>query len=359
MKLNILVFGAGAIGCFVGGSLAAAGHQVTLVGRSQLMQIIENRGLRLIWPQKAASIVKPHTCTSLEEVADTFDFVLLTVKSPATEKAAAQLATSGILRKHSHIISLQNGIGNEAMLTKTFHPEQVIAGTITIPVEAPEPGIIKVSKAKGGIGLAPLVSGQPVQPLAKALSQAGLATTVYTDYQAMKWSKLLLNIINNAASAILDQPPAEMITNPEVFNMEIAAIQEGVAVMAAQNIKAVKLPGYPVNWLAWLVTVNWLPLAAKRAILRPFMLGGRGSKMPSLHIDVAAGRSTSEVDVLNGAIARAGQRLGVETPVNETLTTILNDIVSERTNRSEYNHRPENLLYTIANCKTRLHQNTG
>jgi 2-dehydropantoate 2-reductase len=79
------------------------------------------------------------------------------------------------------------------------------------------------------------------------------------------------------------------------------------------------------------------------------MSSGRGSKMPSLHIDLAAGRDTSEVDALNGAIVEAGQRLGISTPVNQALTTILNDLVSGQVEWSEYRQQPERLLAAIKN----------
>jgi 2-dehydropantoate 2-reductase len=184
--------------------------------------------------------------------------------------------------------------------------------------------------------------------LAEALNRAGLPTVIYDDYKAMKWSKLLLNIVNNASCAILNQTPAQIIARPDLFDLEIKALQEGVAVMRAQGIQAVKLPGYPVNWLAWLVSARWLPLAVKRAILRPFMLSGRGTKMPSLYLDLAAGRPTSEIGVLNGAIVEVGKELGIATPVNQALTEVLSGLVSGRLARAEYQNQPERLIEVVA-----------
>jgi 2-dehydropantoate 2-reductase len=345
--LKILILGAGAIGCFVGGRLAGAGHQVTLVGRRPLMEKIASDGLILRHPTRSPQTVFPKTTTSLSGLAEAYDFILLTVKAPDTKQAAEQLAASNLSFTRSYIVSLQNGIGNEELLVETFGPHKVIAGTITIPISVPEPGVIEVSKDKGGIGLAPLQPGQPVAALAGALTGAGLAALTYDDYRAMKWSKLLLNIVNNASSAILNQPPAQIIARPELFNLEIEALSEGVAVMAACGINAVKLPGYPVDWLARLVSASWLPVVLKRAILRPFMLSGRGTKMPSLQIDLAAGRSSSEIGVLNGAIVQAGQQAGVPTPVNRALTQILSSLVSGEIAWTEYQNRPAKLLNSV------------
>lgn len=340
--LNILIMGAGAIGCFVGGSLAAAGHNVTLVGRPALMNTIAKQGLSIGWPGRTLPPVFPKTSTTVIQPEVPYQFILLTVKSPATAVAAGQLA--GLSLKETTIVSLQNGIGNEEILADNFGPERVMAGTITIPIQVPAVGTIAVSKEKGGLGLAPLVGGQPVATLAEALNLAGLTTRTYRNYQAMKWSKLLLNIVNNASSAILNQKPAEIIRRPALFDLEIEALREGVAVMHAQNIEAVPLPGYPVQWLARLVSAGWLPKAVKRAILRPFMLSGRGTKMPSLHIDLASGRTDSEIDALNGAIVRAGHQHNIPTPVNQALTDILKGLVNGQLSWADYQNQPDKLL---------------
>ncbi|MBI1879312.1 MAG: ketopantoate reductase family protein, partial [Chloroflexi bacterium] len=228
--MKILIMGAGAIGCFVGGGLTAGGQHVTLVGRSALMQKIASDGLTLRWPHQPPQTVFPETATSVPNNSN-YDFILLTVKAPDTIPAIKDLTGLMYLSNLAHktcIVSLQNGIGNEEQLAAVFGAERVIAGTITIPIQAPEPGLIEVSKAKGGLGLAALHPGQAVNALADALNHAGLTTPIYDDYRAMKWSKLLLNIVTNASSAILNLPPADIIAQPDLFDLEIRALQEGV-----------------------------------------------------------------------------------------------------------------------------------
>lgn len=361
--MKILVMGAGAIGCFVGGYLAAGGQHVTLLGRPPLMQKIAHQGLKLHWPERAAQTVFPQTAVALPPNPD-YDFILLTVKAPDTARAIEDLTAvqdlAGLINlpdlgAKSYLVSLQNGIGNEEQLAAAFGSDRVIAGTITIPIQTPQPGVIEVSKAKGGLGLAALQPGQPVRKLAEALNQAGLPTLIYADWQAMKWSKLLLNMVNNATSAILNQPPRQIIAQNNLFDLEIEALAEAVRVMQAQNIRAVKLPGYAVNWLAQLVSADWLPRPITRAILRPSMASGRGSKMPSLQIDLAAGRLTSEINVLNGAVVRAGEKLGLATPVNQRLTETMNGLVSGQLNWADYQNRPEKLLSDMEKLKSPKH----
>ena len=326
--LNILVVGAGAIGCFIGGRLAAQNRHVTLVGRRALMEKIAADGLTLRHPGRPDRQAYPVVATSFDGLPAHFDFILITVKSPDTPQVIEQLAASQLSLESTYIVSFQNGVGNEEALARTFGTGRIMAGTITIPIEVPEPAVIGVSKAKGGLGLAPLQPNQPVQALVDGLREVDFTVSTYEDYRAMKWSKLLLNIVNNASSAILDMPPAQIIAQPALFDMEIEAVQEGVAVMKAQGLEVVRLPGYQVDWLARLVSAIWLPQAGKRSILRPFMVSGRGTKMPSLQIDLAAGRSTSEVEVLNGAIVKAGQKYNIATPVNQVLTETFVCLVS-------------------------------
>jgi 2-dehydropantoate 2-reductase len=340
--------GAGAIGCFIGGHLATTGHRVTLVGLTALIPKIAKDGLTLRWPNQPAKTIFPNATNTLVEPETPYDFILLTTKSPDTLTAAKQLTTLPLADDKTHFISFQNGIGNEEKLVELFGRPQVMAGTLTIPISVPELGVIAVSKAKGGLGVAPLSDGQPVNLLADALNQAGLPTVTYPDYQAMKWSKLLLNIINNASSAILNWTPAQIIAHPDLFDLEIQALREGVAVMKALGLKPVKLPAYPVNWLARLVAARWLPMAVTRSILRPFMVSGRGTKMPSLQIDLAAGQPVSEVGVLNGAIVEAGEKLGIATPVNQTLTDILSGLVSGELAWPDYQNQPKKLLEAVA-----------
>jgi 2-dehydropantoate 2-reductase len=342
--LNILIMGAGAIGCFVGGHLAAAGHRVTLVGRARVMEQIAAGGLTIRWPDQPPRRANPATTTSLTNLANGYDVIILTVKAPDTAEVIRQFQAHPALLAKAHLVSLQNGLGNEEQLAAAFGPDQIIAGTITIPIQMPAAALIEVSKAKGGLGLAPMAPGQPLERLAAALTEAGLTTLTYADYQAMKWSKLLLNIVNNATSAILDLPPAQIISNPDLFNLEIRALQEGLAVMQAQGIAAVNLPGYPVRWLARILGAAWLPLPLSRAMLRPAMAGGRGSKMPSLHIDLANGRTDSEIGALNGAIVRAGQVLGIATPVNRVLTDILSRLFAGELAWADYRGQPQKLL---------------
>lgn len=344
--------GAGAIGCFVGGKLATGGHEVTLLGRAPLMDAVATDGLTLQHPKQPTISVTPQVVTSLANLTTQFDYILLTMKAPQVPQAIVQLRESGLDVRQTQFVTLQNGVGSEAWLVEQFGSAQVIAATITIPIQLPQTGVIAVSKPKGGLGVAPIKPGNEyaVKQLATALNQVGLNTVVYYDYRAMKWSKLLLNMVNNATSAILNQPPSDIIAHPGLFDLEIGALREAYAVMQVMGVPAVSLPGYPADWLGRLLAASWLPLSFVRRVLRPFLSSGRGTKMPSLQIDLAAGRAISEVTALNGAVVRYGYHYQVSTPINLTLTNILTSIVQADVPWDRYQNQPEKLVALSKNC---------
>ena len=214
-RLNILIFGAGAIGCFVGGHLAAAGQRVTLLGRASLMDQVRAEGLTIQWPEQALLKSKPETVTTPDDLSPPYDFILVTAKSPATPQIIAQLQAYPNLLEQAYLVSLQNGIGNEEQLAAAFGREKDHRrDRDDTRFRFRPPVTLRLVRPKAGLGLAPLAIEQPVERLAEALTQAGLSTPVYADYQAMKWSKLLLNIVNNATSAILDLPPVRDYRRP-------------------------------------------------------------------------------------------------------------------------------------------------
>jgi len=157
----------------------------------------------------------------------------------------------------------------------------------------------------------------------------------------MKWSKLLTNLLANPTSAILDMTAAEIYAHPGLYQLEIEQLRECLAVMKAQGLGVVDLPGTPVRLLA---LATKLPTWLSKPFLSKAAGAGRGAKMPSFHIDLYAGRTRSEVTYLHGAVVRAGEKLGVPTPVNKLLTETLLALAEGRISRDTYAHNPEKFL---------------
>ena len=330
--LRILTIGAGAIGCFVGGKLASAGHAVKLVGRPGTTAALQSRGLELHAADGAVERIPSVSAVSSirEAFPDSYDLAILAVKSYDTETVLDELAPAEALLPPA-ILSLQNGVGNEEQIAARFGPQRVLAGTITAPVEVKEPGVVQVTKSTFAVGLADF-HGDSADPksnsLSSSFSSAGLPAKVYNDAYSMKWSKLLMNMIGNATSAILAEPPAVTFADPRIADLEIDALREALRVMAAAGIRPLNVEKYPLRTLAPLLRFGPRPLL--RSALHRVVGGARGGKMPSLFLDLESGKRGSEVAWYNGAIVRKGVEVGVETPANCLLTETVQKLAAER-----------------------------
>ncbi len=317
-RLKILVFGAGAIGTYIGGSLALDGHEAVFLERPQVADQLRQRGMRLRLPSGEHHLPSPQVAASIEGALEggPFDAGIFALKSFDTQAALEGLRP--YRQALPPLLCLQNGVENEPAIAAALGRDKVIAGTVTSAVGRTEAGDIVLERLRG-VGVAgthPIAAG-----LAGAMSDAGLNAQLYQRPADMKWSKLLTNLVANATSAILDMRPAEIFADPRLFDLEIAQLRETLEVMRAQGIRVVDLPATPVRLFAF--AVRYIPARLSRTLLNRAVGGGRGEKMPSFHIDLYSGRGVSEVDYLNGAVVRFGERFGVPTPVNRLLTETL------------------------------------
>jgi len=339
--MRFLIVGAGAIGSLIGHRLARAGNEVTLVGREGYVAAVGARGLGLEEGGRVTWVTDLRAVPRVGDVADEpFDLILFTVKAYDTAAAAEQVAP--LARQGIPILIVQNGVGGEEIAAEVLGEAAILSAVITLSVEVLEPGLVRLATSQGGLGLAPTAPGRSVGELAEVLRRARFRTAVYPDHWAMKWSKLLLNIVANASSAILDVSPDEIFDDSRLFALERRAFCEAVMVMGALGLRPVPLPGYPVPLFAWAITS--LPGLLLHPIFRRFVVRGRGGKMPSLHIDLSRGKGKSEVEYINGAVVRHAQELGLDVPANRALYSVLMGIVRGEIPWGEYRNRPERLL---------------
>jgi 2-dehydropantoate 2-reductase len=345
-NLKILSFGAGAIGTYIGGSLALAGHEVVFVERPDVAAALNDRGLRLDLSLDARrktldSDLIPAAdlvfADSLEKALDygPFDIALFALKSYDTETALQEMKK--IAEKMPPILCLQNGVDNEPTIAEILGPEKVIAGTVTSAVGRRDAGDIVLEKLRGiGIADEHAIS----KHLVRAMNEAFLNAKLYPRAADMKWSKMLTNLVGNATAAILDMSPAEIFSRDDLYAFEMRMLREALAVMDAMKIRVVNLPGTPVRALALAAKgPKWLrPLAAQK------LGGGRGGKMPSFHIDLHSGRGKSEVGYLNGAVVRAGKQVKIPTLVNQLLNETLQAMTRREISVDIYAQKPEKLL---------------
>jgi 2-dehydropantoate 2-reductase len=349
-SLKFLVFGAGAIGTYIGGSLALAGQQVVFVEKQKMVDELRERGLRLDLTiderrkTKDAFVVDSRTFVispSIEEALNygPFDVALFAVKSFDTASAMEDLRP--FADKLPPILCLSNGVENEQVIARVMGADKVIYGTVTTAVGRKGPGNIVLEKLRG-VGIA---AGHPLsEKLVDIFNSAYLKCMLYPDAYSMKWSKMLTNLIANPTSAILNMTAAEVFANKDLYKLEIEMLKECLAVMQALNLEVVDLPGTPVRALAF---ATKLPLWLSRPFLSRAAGSGRGGKMPSFHIDLYMGRPRSEVEYLHGAVVREGQARGIPTPVNELLTNTLIALTNKEIPLEEFAKKPEKFLSNV------------
>ena len=349
-KLKILTFGAGAIGTYIGGSLALAGHQVVFVEQPTVVQELRERGLRLDLTLdkrrklRDTSRIDPSAfviVSTLEEALryGPFDVALFALKS--YDILAALEGIKPFADKMPPILCLSNGVDNEPVIAEALGREKVIYGTVTSAIGRRAAGDIVLEKLRGlGVAKGHALS----EKLAAALNAAYLNAQLFDNAASMKWSKMLTNLIANPTSAILDITAREVFVNKDLYKLEIDMLRECLAVMEAQQFKVVDLPGTPVRALAYATT---LPLWLSKPLLSRAAGAGRGAKLPSFHIDLYSGRGKSEVEYLHGAVVRAGEKCGVPTPVNKVLTETLVALTGKEIPLEEFAHQSEKLLSEV------------
>ncbi len=351
--LNILVFGAGAIGTYNGGSLALAGNRVTFLEQPKAAEELRARGLRLeVNSVQFLVNSEQHSVSFAASLDEAFhhgpiDFSIFALKSFDTASFLDSLITNHnpLISDFPPVLCLSNGVDNEPDLAAVLGADRVIAGTVTSSVGRRGVGEIVLERLRG-VGI---VGGHPLSRFVwQALNAAGLNARLFARSADMKWSKMLTNLPANASAAILNMIAAEVFSHPGLFDLEMRMLCETLSVMRAHGIRVVDLPGTPVRLLALGVS---LPAFISRPLLKKAVGGGRGGKMPSFHIDLHSGRGRSEVEWLNGAVVRYGKQKNIPTPVNQFLTETLMSLTRGELPVETFARQPEKLLEEVKSKK--------
>jgi len=307
--VRVYVVGKGAVGTYLGG-------------------LLESIGVEVAYAPRALDDVRPYDA----------DVAIVAVKSYATDEAVATLRAAIPHPEKCVFLTPQNGVGNEEKLAEAFGADNVVAAALTVPVDRDRDGRTTAANT-GGLALAPM-GANAYNWLVATFASSGLNVKVVDDWRALKWSKLALNVVANASCAILNVLPDRLVHFERIFTLEIRMVREVQAVIKAMGIVPIDLPRYPVRAL---LNVASLPSPLARTLLAKRIAGARGTKVPSLLLDLRGAKLQTEVDVLNGAVAAAGHRYHVPTPVNGVYCRVLDDIAHTPPLWAKYRERPETL----------------
>lgn len=308
--MKVAVMGAGAVGCYYGGMLARAGHDVVLIGRPQHVTVINAQGLRF-QTARFDKRIPLHASTEASSVADA-DVVLFCVKSMDTQAGAR--AIKPFLRSGALVLSLQNGVENaddlRAVLLEANRPSDaadiaVAAAVVYVAAAMGDSGHV-VHHGRGELVIEPSAASNAV---AEALIAAGVPTEVSANVKEALWTKLIINCAYNALSAITQTPYGPLFASQGVVETMQAIVSECLAVAHAEGITLTR------------------DLNDDVARIAETMPGQRSSTAQ----DLARGKPT-EIDHLNGLIVRKGSAHGIATPVNRTLHALVKLIEAKPNN---------------------------
>jgi 2-dehydropantoate 2-reductase len=308
--VRIGVFGAGSIGCYLGGRLAAAGADVRFVGR--MGDEVAAHGLTLVDVDGARTALAAANVAYAADAATLADrdVVLVTVKSTDTAEAGRVLA--GMLAPGAIVVSFQNGVSNPEILRAALGTRRVVAGMVPWNVvrlgaggfQQTTSGPVGVERAAGDAFLA-------------ALRRTRLPLDVRDDLRGVQWTKLLLNL-NNSVNALAGVPLREELSQRDYRRVFAAAFAEGLATLRVAGVRPVRVG-------------RMLPQLAPAILRRPdalfFRLAAALVKIDpaarSSMLDDLDRRKATEIDFLNGEIVRLGERHGVATPVNRRIVALV------------------------------------
>ncbi len=349
--MKILIYGAGAVGGYLGGMLTLAQHDVTFIDMEVNTNVIAANGLAIVQGERQ-QIAHPKAVSSVAQAFmdnEEYDLIIMGMKSYHLKTALDPLVA--FCPQPNMIITIQNGIEVERPFIKQFGAEHVIAGSFTTPISKESINRLVVEREERGLALSPTQQGQNINQWAQLFNQAGIITDTVKNYHDMKWSKAFLNIIGNATSAILNRPPGIVYKSSAMFDLEVRMLKETLAVMDKLGFKIIDLPGSPAKRLA--NSVRRVPKAILKPIFTRLVASGRGDKMPSFHIDLTSGVGNSEVVFHNGAIAQAGQESGVAAPVNAALNDVLWQLTRNELDWREFDGKPNRLLQEVKKYETK------
>ena len=289
--MKIAVMGAGAVGCYYGGMLGRAGHEVTLIGRQAHVDAVRNGGLRI--ETKAFDMRVPVLASTRADGVRGAQLVLFCVKSSDTESAGRDMAPH--LDAAALVLNLQNGVDNAERLQPLLR-QRVAPAVVYVATEMAGPGHVR-HHGRGELVVAPEVASSELKAL---FGGAGVPLQASENVAGALWMKLIVNCAYNALSAITQLPYGRLVQGEGIEAVMRDVTDECLALARALGVQ---VPGDAHE--------------AVRQIART---------MPTQHSstaqDLARGKRT-EIDHLNGYVVRKAEALGIAAPVNRTLHALV------------------------------------
>ncbi len=314
--LNIAVFGAGSIGCYLGGQLASGGAKVTFIGRQKFKTALEDNGLTLTHFDRESLVISPDAFTfslSPEDIAAA-DIILVTVKSQDTEDAGQVIKTHA--KSNALIISFQNGVSNADVLRQSLTGQTVLGAVV--PFNVTSTGRGQFHSGTEGYLTVEANDDPRLQALAADFAKAGQGIALSGDIAAAQWGKLLVNL-NNALNALSGGTLRQALMQ-RGYRLALAKmVEEALGVVRGAGIEPAAFGKTPADKM---IKILRLPNFLYRIIMNMIVKIDANARSSMLD-DLEMGR-VSEIDYLQGEIVRLAEKTGQSAPVNQAVLDLVN-----------------------------------
>lgn len=305
--MKILVFGLGALGAVYSCLLKEQGHQVDGLDREAVINSVKDNGVRVsgIWGEHAAHL--DGYLTGIEQIGDkAYDLLVLTVKSYETEEVTRQIAE--VISPETFVLLAQNGYGNFEAAAQFIPASQLILGRVIFGAETTGFGMSKVTVIADDVVIgspANLIDEQVLENFGQLFDKAGIPTRTSSEVMKFVWGKIIYNSSLNPLGAILEVPYGKLAENPNTRILMDNIIEEIFAVLKAHGQETL-----------------WPDAASYRQAFYSQMIPTTALHHASMLQDIQRGRKT-EIDALNGAVLKLGEKYGIDTPVNKVIVSLL------------------------------------
>ena len=299
-KLKVAVVGAGGTGAYYGGALAKAGHDVTFIARGSHLDAINKSGLQLNTVLLGDFHLDSPATDDISSI-DPVDLVIFAVKSWGTETAIADMA--GLVGNNTLIISTQNGIDSERLLSDAFGKEHVLGCTATVSSMITSPGVVTQAGGPGSLVVGALTEGQSarVNDLSTQCVAAGIAAETHENIELAIWEKFTFICALSGMTALTRKPIGEIFAQESTTQMYLQVLSEVAEVGRASGIP-----------LPQSIAADLLATTQAR---EPFIIGSMGH-------DLIA-NNPIEISLLNARVVELGTKHNIKTPANFAIEAAL------------------------------------
>ncbi|MDE0823512.1 MAG: 2-dehydropantoate 2-reductase [Dehalococcoidia bacterium] len=295
--MRIAIMGAGGVGGCLGGLLAKAGNDVSLIARGEHLEAIRANGLKLIRPD-GEFVVKVDATDDPAEVGPV-DLIIYTVKTFHNRSVITTLKP--LMGEGTSIITLQNGVESHELLGSVLGPSNILPGAYWASAHIQTPGVISEDVlSKLSFGEIEVTESLRALDIRKIFRDAGIEADISTDPVQVLWQKFVVLSSLAGITSAAQTRASELLKFPDARKMFLDAMEEALAIGMARGIDlSENLAQESLEW------IDTLP---------DFQV--------SMHADFEAGRVT-ELDALSGAVIRLGKQIGVKTPVHSFFYSVL------------------------------------